>query len=173
VGPIATPHVRALAQEINEAVSVATLLESGYVVIARAESARRLTVPATIGVVRQEMHGSSLGKILMAGLSEPELAALLERTTLTKRTERTITDPADLRLHLAEVRERGWATSNEEIEEGLISVGAPIRRGNTVVAAINTASHAGRTSMTAMIDDVLPRLLKTAEAINEDLALTT
>ena len=56
-------------------------------------------------------------------------AAKLPRGALTQLTEHTVVDRAALELELAAVRERGWATTVEELEPGLLAVAAPVRDG--------------------------------------------
>ncbi|HEY0816325.1 MAG TPA: IclR family transcriptional regulator C-terminal domain-containing protein [Pseudonocardia sp.] len=172
VGPIATPRVQALSAEIREAVTVGTLSGSEYVAVARAAQPDRiLTAGLAVGTTRPA-HASSIGKVLLAQKSPAELDEWFAASTRTRYTARTITDEALLRKELAEVRERGWATSDQELEEGLLSVGVPIHRGDRVVAAMNTTSHVGRTTLEDMIRDVLPRLLVVSAAISDDLAHT-
>jgi len=51
----------------------------------------------------------------------------MARAGMALQTPHTITDPAVLRAQLAYVRERGYSTDHEEVEEGLACVAAPIR----------------------------------------------
>lgn len=172
VGAITTSRIQALAASIREPVTIATLHETDYVVVARADSDRILKVSVSVGASRPA-HVSSLGKVLLAYLPEAELDEYFARVTLRQLTERSITDKQRLRAALAEVREQGWAVSDEELEEGLLSVGAPIYRNGNVVAAINTTNHTGRTNIAQMKERVLPYVLETAAAIGRDLAFTT
>jgi len=68
---------------------------------------------------------ASTGKAMVAFLPPEQQEALL-RIPPPQWTMKTITDPAVLRAQLAEVREKGYAISAEELEEGLIVVGAPV-----------------------------------------------
>ena len=69
------------------------------------------------------------------------------------------------------ITERGWALIDQELEEGLRSLAAPIRDSDgTVVAAVNVATHAGRRSLDSIVADLLSPLLATAERIERDLA---
>lgn len=172
IGPLATPRMEGLARDIHEAVTLATLLDTSYIVIARADSDRVLTTPIVIGDTREAVNASSLGKVLLAHLPPAERLAFLARVTLTRYTERTITDRTALLEHLDEVRTQGWAMSDEELEKGLVSVGAPIFRGRDVVAALNTATHTGRVSAHTLRHEVLPRIIETARTISADLTMT-
>ena len=85
-------------------------------------------------------------------------------------TPHTTADPAALRAELARIRSQGWAMVDQELEEGLRSVAAPIRDGEgRAIAAVNVSTHAGRRSLAGVIDDLLEPLLRTAREIEADL----
>jgi len=103
---------------------------------------------------------TSMGRVLLAALPGKDLAEYLARADLQRLTSRTITTPAALDAELARVRTRGWALVDQELEDGLRALAAPIRdRAGRVVAAVNISAHASRTSLESMRRDMLPRLL--------------
>jgi IclR family acetate operon transcriptional repressor len=86
------------------------------------------------------LHASALGKVLLA-----YSAAQLRPGPLAKVTEKTITSEAPLRAELAQVRARGYAVSDEELESGLIAIAAPVfRYDGTVVAALSVSAPTSR-----------------------------
>ena len=81
-------------------------------------------------------HAAANGKVFLAFG-----AAKLPRGALTQLTEHTVVDRAALELELAVVRERGWATTVEELEPGLLAVAAPVRDGHgDVIAALSVSA---------------------------------
>lgn len=68
------------------------------------------------------LHSSAVGKCFLAFDG-----AVLPGGTLESLTPQTICDRDALRVDLAEVRARGWASSVDEIEPGLTALGAPVR----------------------------------------------
>ncbi|MCD0451632.1 IclR family transcriptional regulator [Actinocorallia sp. API 0066] len=72
------------------------------------------------------LHTSAFGKVLLAwpGPEEADLAAL---APLVRRTERSITDLADLRAEIDRTRERGWALADREMTPTQLTVAAPVR----------------------------------------------
>ena len=94
------------------------------------------------------LHCAALGKVLLA-----YGAAELPPGRLERRTPRTITSRADLDANLAEVRRRGYALTDEELEPGLVAVAAPVRRdGGTVVAALSVSAPATRLTPARVAD---------------------
>lgn len=93
---------------------------------------------------RTPLHCTSAGKIFMAHMPEKELERVLQ-ADLTRMTPKTITDPADLRYELERVREQGYATSFEELEEGTNALAVPISSPNDeVIAAIGVVGPSYR-----------------------------
>jgi IclR family pca regulon transcriptional regulator len=88
---------------------------------------------------------------------------------LERWTDRTITDPDRLRASLDEVRQRGWALVDQELEIGLRSVAAPIRRGPETIAALNVSSAVSRVSLDDLRRRILPPLVQTADTISNAL----
>jgi len=85
-------------------------------------------------------HSTALGKCLLAELPEPELTRRLTHIEMPQFTPETIVDPDALRQHLSMVRERGYATDDEEMAPGNLCVAVPIRdRREDVIAAISTS----------------------------------
>jgi IclR family transcriptional regulator, acetate operon repressor len=86
------------------------------------------------------LHCAALGKVLLA-----YGAAELPPGRLERRTPRTITSRGRLDADLADVRRRGYAVTDEELEPGLVAVAAPVRSdGGTVVAALSVSAPATR-----------------------------
>ena len=93
---------------------------------------------------RAPMHAVPSGLVLLAEWPEEALAAYV-RGGLATLTPRTVTDPAELRRRLADVRELGFAWGLEEFAEGIDSVAAPVRDGRgAAVAAIHVHGPAYR-----------------------------
>lgn len=74
---------------------------------------------------RNPLYCTSAGKVLLAYASKNVFETVIERG-LTKYTEQTITDPEELRDHLAKIKENGYAYSFEELSEGVNSIATPI-----------------------------------------------
>jgi IclR family transcriptional regulator, pca regulon regulatory protein len=166
---IAEPHLERLAAEVRESSSVSVLDGDDIVYVARVPTSRIMRVAINVGT-RFPAHATSMGRVQLAALSETELGAYLARADLRPLTAHTLTDPARLRAELDRIRAQGWALVDQELEEGLRSVAAPIRdRAGRVVAAVNVSAHASRASRETVRRVLLPPLLATAGRIEADL----
>lgn len=87
-------------------------------------------------------------------------------------TRHTVTDPDALRQKLTQTPKQGWCRVNQELEEGLVSMAAPIHdRAGRTVAALNISGQANRTSARVMQGSMLTPLLQAAQKISHLLAV--
>jgi len=149
---LAGPVLDRLMERTGETAHIGILSQGAVISIADSESYKTLRTPSTVGR-RNPAHCSSQGKVLMAGLSPAELRAFIGANPLKKFTRRTISTLTALQREVAQVRQQGYAIDDQEFEEGLKCVGAPIRdRFGNVVAAISVAGPAMRLSEARMPD---------------------
>ncbi len=166
---VAMPHLEQLVEQVRESSSVSQLDGNDVVYIARVPTRRIMTVAISVGT-RFPAYATSMGRVMLADKPADWLGHYLASTTLRPLTPHAKADPALLRAELARIRAQGWALVDQELEEGLRSVAAPIRDGDGhVIAAVNVSTHAGRRSMEQVVDDLLEPLLRTARAIEADL----
>lgn len=170
---LAEPIMETLSQQVHESCSISVLDGTEIVYVLRVPARKIMTINLSIGS-RLPAYCSSMGRVLMAGLTEPELDSVLRATDLRARTGRTVTDPDALKAIVADIRKRGWALNDQELEEGLVSLAAPIRnRAGHIIAAINISGQANRTSAQEMLERFLPPLLEASEKISGLVGLRT
>lgn len=166
---LARPHLEALSSEVNESSSVSILDGADVVYVARVAVRRIMNVGITIGT-RLPAHATSMGRVLLGDLTDDELAGHLASVTPQPFTARTLTDPADVIAAIRAAATRGYAIVDQELEMGLRSIAAPLRdRDNQAVAALNISTPAFRYDDAEITGTLLPALLRTADAIREDL----
>ncbi len=168
---IARPHMEQLVRYTGESSSLAQLDGSDIVYVARVAVPKIITIAVTIGT-RFPALQTSLGKVLLAALPPDELERVLAEPSRSGITPLWKPDVEERNRVLCEVRERGWALTDEHLAPGIRSIAAPVRDGtNRVVAALNVAVHAAETSIETLTGQYLPMLLQTAAAISADWAL--
>ena len=139
IGAEAMPILQQLVEQTGETAHVAVLSGDETVSIASLQGRWALRLPASVGR-RSPAYCTSVGKAILAFLSEHEVRSLLSRTRLQRFTRHTLTSLSGLNAHLKIVRKRGYAVDDEEREEGLRCIGAPVRDyTGRVVAAISIA----------------------------------
>jgi DNA-binding IclR family transcriptional regulator len=140
----ALPYLERLVLETGETAHICVLDGDRMLSIANVESPRTLRTPSTVGR-RTPLHCTSVGKALLAFLPEDEQNELIKKLELTAYTRHTLTKPARLKAELKLIRQLGYAMDDEEIEEGLRCIGAPVMdHSGRVVAAMSIAGPAFR-----------------------------
>lgn len=167
---VAMPHLEELVEQVRESSSVSQLDGDDIVYIARVPTRRIMAVTISVGT-RFPAYATSMGRVLLAAQPDAWLDAYLTAVSLRHLTGRTITTANGLGQELRRIRTRGWALVDQELEEGVRSIAAPIRdSGGAVVAAVNVATHAGRRTLESIVSDLLEPLLAAAARIERDLA---
>ena len=165
---VAAPHMEELVARLHESSSISVLDGHQIVYVVRVPTKRIMTVAISVGT-RFPAYATSMGRVLLAQLSDDELERYLAEATFERLTSRTVTNPARLRTIVRDAARQGYAIVDQELEEGLRAVAAPIRGADVGSAAINVSAHASRVSMGAMRGQILPALLETARQIEADL----
>jgi IclR family pca regulon transcriptional regulator len=166
---VAGPHLEALVAEVGESSSVSVLDGGDIVYVARVPVSRIMTVAISVGT-RFPAYATSMGRVLLAGLADAALEVHLRGLAAERLTPRTVTSPKALRAEIQRVRAQGWALVDQELEEGLRAVAAPIRdRAGRTMAALNVSAHASRTTLESMRRDLVPPLVAAAARISADL----
>jgi len=166
---IAQPHLEALVAKVRESSSIAVLDGHDVVDILRVRGPGILVVAVPIGT-RFPVYASSKGRVLLANLPRQELNRRLATIRFNRLTSRTVVDRKRFREILDEVRERGYAVADQELEDGLRSVAVPIRdSGGTVIAAANISAYANRVSMDSIQSHILPELQAAVGEVEADL----
>ncbi|MDN2565179.1 helix-turn-helix domain-containing protein [Aquibium sp. A9E412] len=167
----AEPILREVSEALGESCSAAVRQGEDVVYVARAAGPRILSVALHVGT-RLPAHCTSMGRVLLSDLDDAALAGFLATAAIAARTPKTVTDRAALARLIATVRGDGHALVDEELELGLRSIAVPVRdRAGRIVAAVNLSAQAGRTSLAALRETALPRLLEAARRIEDVLAL--
>ncbi|MEV4511952.1 IclR family transcriptional regulator C-terminal domain-containing protein [Dactylosporangium sp. NPDC049525] len=166
---VAEPHLESLVAEVNESSSVSVLDGDDIVYVARVPTSRIMTVTISVGT-RFPAYATSMGRVMLAGLPPDDLEAYLAKVRLERLTARTVTTTAALLTEINRARSQGWALVDQELEEGLRSVAAPIRdRTGRTVAALNISAAASRNSVESIRRTLVPPLVATAARIEADL----
>jgi IclR family transcriptional regulator, pca regulon regulatory protein len=166
---VAAPHMEELVAKLHESSSISVLDGHHIVYVVRVPTKRIMTVAISVGT-RFPAFATSMGRVLLAALPGDELDRYLAAAKFETLTARTVTDPDRLRAIVGEVARQGYSIVDQELEEGLRAVAAPIRGAADVgTAAINVSAHASRVTMAAMREQILPALLETVRQIEADL----
>jgi IclR family pca regulon transcriptional regulator len=165
------PLLDQITSVLHESSSLAVLEGDEILYIARSSTTTRLmSIDLGIGS-RLPAYCTSMGRVLLAGLTDAELDVYLSRVKLVKLTTRTVSTADELKVALNAVRRNGYAVVDQELEIGLRSIAVPVgdREGRSV-AAINVGTQSSRVSVAEMESKFLPPLRAAAHELGLLLA---
>ena len=159
------PFLQELVNEVGGSASVTILDDLHIVYLAHASANRAIRLTAGVAA-RYPAYATSMGRTLLAYQPDWVIDAYFSRATLTKFTEQTETNPAALRRILRDIRTKGYASIQDELDYGIVSVALPIfAPGGMIVAAANCADVTTRLSRDEMVKQRLPALRQAVRRI--------
>ncbi|MGE3194189.1 MAG: IclR family transcriptional regulator C-terminal domain-containing protein [Microbacteriaceae bacterium] len=164
-------QLRRLSARIGESVSACEYDDGDVVYVARA--AADTIMPIRLGIGRRlPAFCTSTGRVLISEFSADKLDEFFEKYPREKLSPATITDEAELRDRIAQVREQGWSLNNQEVDLGARSVAAPvIGADGHYLSAVNVSVSTSRVSVEQLLEEYLPQLLDATAKISADLSL--
>ena len=117
--------LKSLAVKVGETCNLAIPERDGMFYLDRVETHWPLRIQLPVGT-QVPFHCTASGKMYLSTLRPDYLERFLKNHTLETQTERTITDPTNLRKELEATRARGYATDNQEFMMGMTAIAVPI-----------------------------------------------
>ena len=165
----AEPVLRRLQERYSATVHMAVLTGDEAVYVRKLEGNKPYRMVSRVGMAIP-LHCTSIGKAILAGMPDDEVAALVQRTGLPGRTPQTLTTPEALLADLKTIRDRGWACDLEENEVGIVCVGAAVRDHSGRLSAAISVSQL-RSDPTAIDPDLLgPQVAAAAAEVSAGFA---
>lgn len=164
---IARPHLTRINREYGHTIHLATLLDDEIVYIDKYEGHTSVRMYSRIGKVASP-YASGVGKAILAFQSDSAVERLLPPAPLLRHTDKTISDVSALRAELERIREAGFARDDGEFEDIIVCIAAPIRSADGAVESAFSISTPRMLMPLNELDELVPELLSTAEAISRD-----
>lgn len=166
---VSKPFLEELCRDTDEVVHLSTLDGTEAVYIDKVESPNKsVRMYSQIGK-RVPLHCTGVGKTLLAWLSEKEVEYILGLKGMEAYTKNTITNIEDMKKHLAEIRNKGYAYDELEHEEEIRCVAAPIfDMQGKVIASVSVSGPVMRVTLDRM-PKLTEEVLKTAKNISYQL----
>lgn len=159
---IAQSSLERVSERLGESCSLSILHGEEVIYIARSTRKRIGSLHRDVGS-HLPAYCTSMGRVLLAALSEPELEAYLATANLEKFTHNTVAEKNELRELVAKVGKQGYCYVDQELEPGLRSVAVPLANAaGKIIAALNVSAEPNRTTKKQMMDEYLPVLREAA-----------
>jgi IclR family pca regulon transcriptional regulator len=169
VEQVVRPHLQVARDQTGDSSSLAVLSQQNILYLVHVSTNRMVRLAAGVGT-RFPAYATSLGRVLMAMQGDARMEQLLRGITPEKLTDKTVTSVPALRKILRQVRRQGYASIQDELDYGIVSVAVPVHGDDgMVVAAINCSTATARVNEAEMVSTRLPHLQKAAAAIELEL----
>ncbi|MEX2461916.1 MAG: IclR family transcriptional regulator [Paenibacillaceae bacterium] len=166
----AQPYLAQLMEKVNETVFMAVVSGKELVYVFKLDSNRSIRTSAQIGSSKP-LYCTGLGKAYLAFTAPEERERLLADIEMTAITPKTITERQTLEDQLKQFREMGFSIDDEESEEGLFCLAAPVFGANgSMTAAVSVAGPKER--VFTRKEEISRELLSAALKISERLRYT-
>ncbi len=167
---VARPILAKVSEKLGESCYGAVLEGADVLYVLHIPSSRHLVnVDLRVGS-RTPAYCTSVGRVLLAGLSPDAADRVLDDSKPVARTPRTITAKPELRAKVRQARDQGWSVVDEELELGLRSLSVPLRgRDGVTLGAINVCGPSSRVPVDDLRLRFLPDMLDAAARIQAAL----
>jgi len=166
---IATKYMEILAERFKETVHLTIYDEVNYgrvVCVEKVQASHLLSMSPPVGS-KSPTHASAVGKALLA-YSGDDIQNMVLNGELKSYTKQTITDREQLKEELVKIREKEYAMDNEELENGLVCLAAPILNSeNTSIASISVSGPRGR--IIEKKDEIIEQIIQGSKRISYEL----
>lgn len=165
---IAKPVLKKLVDNIRESAYVGVIRGGNVIYLDIVEADQVLKVASRVGNILP-VYATAIGKSQIAFESKDAVEKLLPDNILAF-TKNTITDKNNLFKELEKIKKQGYAIDNEELDEGIICVGAPLRDYTShIVGGISVSAPLIRTSSEKLRNSIIPLAMEAGNAISEKL----
>ena len=161
----AAPAVQALWKQTGESTYLGVLKGDKVTYLQHFDGVHDVRVAGRVGG-EYELYCSAPGKVLLAWAEDGIVERYLQQP-LCRRTSKTLTEPEALRAELVRVRERGYATDEEEFGNGITCVAAPVfDHTGKAVGTVGCSAFTVNGDCAGVIERLLPVVRTAAEEIS-------
>lgn len=169
LGELVRPYLQAVRDETGDSSSLAVLSGYDILYLLHVSTNRMVRLAAGVGT-RFPAYATSLGRAMLAFEGDDVRAHYLNSCEFTAFTEHTVATKSDLKCVLDEVRKQGYATAQDELDYGLVSLAVPILdESGRSMAAINCSTSTSRVGKDELVRTRLPVLRNAARFVESAL----
>jgi IclR family pca regulon transcriptional regulator len=166
---VVRPYLQEVRDQTGDSSSLAVLSHFDILYLVHVSTNRMVRLVAGFGT-RFPAYPTSLGRVLLAFQPDEHIDEYLRLVELQQLTSKTETSKTRLRKILAECRENGFASIQDELDYGIVSVAVPILgEDGGILAAINCSTATTRVNEEEMTESRLPLLRAAAHKIELEL----
>ncbi|MFT5133881.1 MAG: IclR family pca regulon transcriptional regulator, partial [Gammaproteobacteria bacterium] len=169
VEEVVRPYLQEVRDNTGDSSSLSVLSHDDILYLVHVSTNRMVKLVAGVGT-RFPAYATSMGRVLLAYRSDEYRELYVKQTEFRTLTDKTITSKAKLAAIFKKVKKQGFASIQDELDYGIVSVSVPVFDDmGGVLAAINCSTATTRVNQTEMIKSRLPYLLDASKRIEIEL----
>jgi IclR family pca regulon transcriptional regulator len=162
-------YLEDLARQTGDSAALTVLDGTEIVYVARTSVRTLMRLEAHVGS-RFPAYPTSMGRVLLAGLSPERLQKYFSDAQFVPLTSHTVTDKGKLMKLIEDCRRVGYSAVEDELAYGVVAVAVPVYdQQRRVVAALNSSSHSKKISKTKLVRERLAMLQELSAQISREL----
>lgn len=166
---IVQPHLQQVRDRTGDSSSLAVLFHENILYLVHVSTNRMVRLAAGVGT-QFPIYATSLGRIMLAYQHRDMIDGYLRKVKMKAFTDKTVVTLSKLRSILKKAKRDGYASVQDELDYGIVSVSVPVFNDRSeVVAAINCSTSTARIKQDEMIRTRLPVLREAAKNIEMEL----
>lgn len=166
---VVRPYLQEVRDSTGDSSSLAVLSHFDILYLVHVSTNRMVRLVAGFGT-RFPAYPTSLGRVLLAHQAEPLIEKYLAEVKMNKLTDKTVTSVTKLRRILNRCRRDRYASIQDELDYGIVSVAVPVFGDDgRILAAINCSTATTRVNQQHMVETRLPQLQAAAKSIEIEL----
>lgn len=166
---IARPHLEKLMTETRESANLAVQDGDEMIYLDHVRSHHAMLQLFTRVGARVPLHCTGVGKVVLSRMDDEEIEAYLKRTRRTRFTANTKVKKKDVLEEVGHIRALGYAVDDQEMEEGVRCVAAPILDHRGQLAGVASISGAAMRISNERIDQLGKMVSYCTMNISQDL----
>lgn len=162
-----TPELHRITSQFGDAANMAVLDGTNVLYVAHLSESLGVRRNASLGVT-YPAYATSMGRTLLAALPEEDLDRYFQAYSPVKLTDYTVTDEAELRKTLVEVRASGYSITVDQLDYGITAIAVPVKdTTGRVVCSINSSGYTPRLTPDELVEQRLPELRLAANRLSQ------
>jgi len=167
ISDLSRPFLETLRDQTKETIMLTVRRGLSVVVALPCESQQAVRVAAQVGD-QAPIYSSATGRLFLA-YGPKSLWDEIKKVGITPLTEKTVKNFTQLRVHVEDVRKRGWALDDEEGVLGLRSIAAPVLRPNgEIICCVALRAPSSRLPI-SKVNKIAREIVATAKLIENAL----
>lgn len=168
---LAYKYVKMVVQECKLSCAISILDGSNITCIMRVNSTKILKGGIHVGAKLPAIY-TATGRLFMAEMSDRELYRYISQTHMKKYTAKSIIDPDILFEKIKSERNQPYQIVEEELEDGLLAIAAPIYDSHKkILGGMTIGTYMSKENAEYLKEYVLPMLIEAANNATESIVL--